>query len=265
MKQLKYMKSTAEISPELTDAVDRLLSVYSVPTVAKLLGWHSALHLRDKITQTCHQFPILNLSGSVGSGKTFTAHLFSSINGGCFTDLPMATVDNGCPCLLDADSVGDRLGADIGALVKSAWDGLEFSVRGRVSRVASPLIVASEEPLSRPGLAVRCIQVTLQRKLSSSVLKIYAKQAEVAKPLAWVCLSLRSTAKKKSAEWVKERLEVYWDSLPAAYTARRRLSQGFCLLGLELFDEVVQDLMGDSAPDIEPFKQALLEVTPDLD
>lgn len=85
------------LEEELEIAVTALMQTQIPVNAAKILGWHSACHLKAHIMEEFGQFPLLNIWGGAGSGKSQTANLVSWINGCDFStdtqaySLPTAT------------------------------------------------------------------------------------------------------------------------------------------------------------------------------
>ena len=81
MPRLQDVSLPDPASPRAEEALSALLEMNTPKIVAPIVGWLAACHLKSHIMAMRQEFPLLNLWGGRGSGKTKTATTFSRLNG----------------------------------------------------------------------------------------------------------------------------------------------------------------------------------------
>lgn len=76
---LARMEPQLSISPEQDQTLLNLLSCTEPEIVSVLLGWVGASQLKEHVFDRVREFPLLNLYGPAGSGKTSLARIFSAL------------------------------------------------------------------------------------------------------------------------------------------------------------------------------------------
>ena len=175
---------------ELETAIRALCGVNDPIQVALLMGWFAACHFRQHIQFEEPQFPLLNICGNSGSGKSCLAVLFAMINGIDYTKAELQNVEVGTmypltkyvsssttvprvieevnPVIIGATKYNQILG-----IFKAAWSHSPIQ-RGRVGgdrelsvseeRISSPIAYCSEQSATVPSLRNRTVEVRLQAK-----------------------------------------------------------------------------------------------------
>ena len=93
-----YSNTDLMLAPDLTTDdqkfIDTLLSINSEENMAKLLGWFSASFLTQLIRKEMGQFPLLQVFGQAGAGKSATVELLNGLHYYMHKPRQMATQGN---------------------------------------------------------------------------------------------------------------------------------------------------------------------------
>ena len=74
------LMNAPDLSEEHAEFIEKLLKVNAPHNVAKLLGWFSACFLTQLIRKTAGQFPLLQVFGEAGAGKSAAINLFNGMH-----------------------------------------------------------------------------------------------------------------------------------------------------------------------------------------
>lgn len=174
---------------ELETAIRALCRVNEPVQVAMLLGWFASCHYRQHIQFEEPQFPLLNIYGNAGSGKSCLALLFAMINGIDYLKAELQNVEVGTIFPLtkyvSSSTTVPRIVEEVNPVIighvkynqilgifKAAWSHSPIQ-RGRVvgsevsvteDRVSAPLVYTSEQSASVTSLRNRSVEVKLQAK-----------------------------------------------------------------------------------------------------
>lgn len=179
------------VGDEQLETVLRALCKVNDPVqVAQMLGWFVSCHFREHIQFEEPQFPILNISGNAGAGKSCLAMLMAMINGIDYTKAELQNVEVGTlfpltkyvsssttvPRLIEEVNpvqLGNTRYGQILGILKAAWSHAPIQ-RGRIGadrelgisedRVSAPLVYTSEQSATVPALRSRSVEVRLQAK-----------------------------------------------------------------------------------------------------
>lgn len=175
---------------ELEIAIRALCGVNDPVQVALLIGWFAASHFRQHIQFEEPQFPLLNIFGNSGAGKSCLAVLMAMINGIDYTKAELQNVEVGTmyplqkyvsssttvpriieevnPVTLGANKYNQILG-----IFKAAWSHSPIQ-RGRIGadrelsltedRISAPIVYTSEQSATVPSLRSRTVEVKLQAR-----------------------------------------------------------------------------------------------------
>lgn len=80
---MKHERLPAPRTPdaELESTLSRLLQSSEPRTIGLILGWVCATQIKEHIIDRVHEFPLLNITGIAGSGKTSLAQVFTLLGG----------------------------------------------------------------------------------------------------------------------------------------------------------------------------------------
>jgi len=175
---------------QLAQTIRALCRVNEPVEVAKMLGWFVACHFREHIQFEEPQFPLLNIYGNAGAGKSCLATLIAMINGIDYTKAELQNVEVGTlyplvkyvsssttvPRLIEEVNpvqLGNARYGQILGILKAAWSHAPIQ-RGQVNsnrelsvsedRVSAPLVYTSEQSATTPALRSRSVEVRLQAK-----------------------------------------------------------------------------------------------------
>lgn len=175
---------------ELEKAIRALCGVNDPVQVAMLMGWFASCHFRQHIQFEEPQFPLLNIYGNSGAGKSCLAVLMAMINGIDYTKAELQNVEVGTmyplqkyvsssttvpriieevnPVILGATKYNAILG-----IFKASWSHSPIQ-RGRVGadrelsvsedRISAPIVYTSEQSATVPSLRNRSVEVRLQAR-----------------------------------------------------------------------------------------------------
>lgn len=174
---------------ELETAIRALCGVNEKVQVATMLGWFASCHYRQHIQFEEPQFPLLNVFGNAGSGKSCLVLLMALINGIDYLKAELQNVEVGTlypltkyvsssttvPRIIEEVNpviIGQVKYNQILGIFKAAWSHSPIQ-RGRLvdrevgvteDRVSAPLVYTSEQSASVTSLRNRSVEVKLQAK-----------------------------------------------------------------------------------------------------
>lgn len=157
--------------------------------MAMLIGWFAACHYREHIQFEEPQFPLLNISGNAGAGKTSIAMQVAMLNGIDYAKAEFQNVEVGTiyplikyvsssttvPRLIEEvnpNLLGQQMYGKIAGILKASWNKAPIQ-RGKITerevgisedRVSAPLVYTSEQTAIMPALRSRSVEVRLQSR-----------------------------------------------------------------------------------------------------
>ncbi len=270
----------------LERALKALCRVNEPDAVAKVMGWAAACHLREHIHAVMPQFPLLNIWGNAGAGKTMTAWLFCHLNGMDYQDLaepvnmettrvyPLkkyvassTTVPRLVEEVNEAGMKSHTQYTEVMGVFKAAWNRSTIQrgtpgkqgIRTEVDRVSAPILFISEQRPNRPAVRNRTVEVMLTAAArekpgrSEAFSEAYRHRHDLhraAKAMLQYALSL-------SVEEVHDLLEAQNALVPATMDERPRWSFKCCLAGLAFMDTALRRCEVDLGDTLEELRQAL--------
>lgn len=248
------------------EAVGHLLEMNTKEVVAPIIGWHAATSLKSHLMGRFGQFPLLNLWGGRGSGKTRTAVIFSNMCGSNYMDCSphVASSSSLFPIYMELSSTttiprivdefnragcGNSAYTRISEALKQAYMGASVH-RGALGKggkgittvewpMTSPTIFLSEHIPDVPALVDRSVTVMLsepnlsgRKKHERFLGRHYKELWPLARALAMEPLNMHE-------EGLLEPVEGWEDKLPEALSDRQRYASAVVLYGLDYFKSVL--------------------------
>lgn len=178
-----------ENDTELETAIRALCGVNEPVAVAMLLGWFASCHYRQHIQFEEPQFPLLNVYGNSGAGKSCLVLLMSLINGIDYLKADLQNVEVGTMYPLNkyvsSSTTVPRIVEEVNPVIlghtkynyilgifKASWGSSPIQ-RGQLrdrevgiseDRVSAPIAYTSEQPAMVSSLRNRSVEVKLQAK-----------------------------------------------------------------------------------------------------
>lgn len=270
--RLKSMPSFVEIptpieeDPYAEAAIYNLLNINEPRVMAPIIGWLSACNLKSHFMGRFGQFPLLNLWGGRGSGKTRTAVLATALCGcNYFEHSPhVASSTTLFPIYSEMSSTTtvprvidefNRLGCGvmnynkITEAMKQAYNGASVHrgaiARGKTGAIVSempmtaPIMYMSEHIPDVPALQDRTISVMMSEKSLRArkqheryVGRHFADMYPVARAMAMSALTFHEDA-------LLEQIESYEDKISDELSDRQRYAAAVVLVGLDYFKKIV--------------------------
>lgn len=270
----------------LERALKCLCKVNRPDSVAKIMGWFAACHLREHIHQVMPQFPLLGLWGNAGAGKTMTAMLFSHLNGMDYQHpaepvnmettriYPLkkfisssTTVPRLVEEVNEAGMKSRSAYTEVMGIFKAAWNRSTIQrgqpgktgIRTEVDRVSSPIVYVCEQRPSRPAVRNRTIDVMLTAKdreapgRSEAFTTAYKYRHDLhraAKAMLQYALTL-------SVQDVEDLMARQDDLVPSTMDERPQWSFKVALAGLEFMATALKRCEVEIGEEIEELRQAL--------
>lgn len=275
---------------EMQDVIKALCKINDPHVVGQCLGWMVACFLKQQIITKLNQFPLLNLYGNAGSGKSKTAHLMAFLHGCDYEmrDSPLdletttpyaitAMVASSTSVVRIIDEVNPslvprRVYDKFVGVAKAAWAGLEES-KGTLSsrpdrgaavakvKLTGPVLYLSEQPPERPALRQRSIMVGMSQRQREApgresnfmyAFEMRHRLADLGKEL--VAQALRTTQKP-----IHTLMASYAPKVPTAVGTRAHYSYTVILAGLEWLQMVTDSLELNVRDDIQELIDGLLD------
>lgn len=246
---------------KLEEALDCLLSINDESAVARMVGWVAACHLREHIHTVIPQFPLLNVWGNAGAGKTMTALLVCHLNGMDYqTSADPLNMENATPHPLrdfvtssttvprlveevNESLMGRNLYRSTVGIFKAAWN-RSTAPRGKWGnggaetdsrRVSSPIIYVSEQRTTRASLRNRTVEVMLtsQGRETGDRAKMFKRAYTLRYHLFRAAKSMLHRALTLSPEEVSDLMDENDHLVPESMDERPRFSMLVAMLGLD--------------------------------
>ena len=263
-----------------TEADKALLAMLMMnhPTnMAQVVGWFAACHLKAHLVELFSQFPILNVWGAAGSGKSKTVEIASSLCGldpikdtpvnvstpTAYATLEYAASTTTIPRVMEEynkSKMNPKAYVMVGELLKAAWGG-EAIAKGAISRksahsggrtgayveairVSSPLCTTSEQAPDMPAIVHRAIQVMFrQQELTAAREENYQTARDGMGKIREVSKYLMLTALCNTREeWLREAMLEAKEQVPRSLDERPRYSAQVLTVGLRWLQEALEKL-----------------------
>lgn len=278
-------KLPEEDDKELEIAIRALCKVNEPVQVALMIGWFASCHYREHIQFEEPQFPLLNIYGNAGSGKSCLALLIAMINGIDYLKAELQNVEVGTlfpltkyvsssttvPRIVEEVNptiIGPIKYNQILGIFKAAWSHSPIQ-RGRLmdnhvgvteDRVSAPLVYTSEQSATVTSLRNRSVEVRLQAKtLLNPVHKENYRTAvkhresllRLAKAMVNVALHTSPTALLKTFH---EKAGL----ITADMEERSKWGMQCCLTGLHMMIHTMKEYKVGGVEDVEGLYQTLV-------
>lgn len=280
-------KSDLLDAPELIDGggmvefIDALFKINDEKTLAKMIGWFSACFMCQPIRTVWKQFPILQVYGEAGSGKSKTVELFNhmhywqndpkklSASGQTFFPILAAVSQSASfPVVFEEFKPREmtKYARDtILNIVRNNYDGSRLE-RGGLSKDpgnkeivingftnTAPIAFMGEAMETQTAAVERCVIVPMSKAArlgrDSHWEKVHTERRRmgiIGKALAKAVLTQVNF--KQLGDSLEKYRAMYKEQLTAeAYSLQSRPIHNLCvaLLGLDLFDTVLKSVFGD--------------------
>lgn len=247
-----------------------LLKINNIETIGILLGWFCAAHIRPHCMEAFREFPLLNVWGASGTGKTTTTELFMWLAGvgdkgiGQAIDAPGTSRYAITAYLSTSTSVVRRveeynkskisrdLYRQIGDLLKASFNG-NIATRGAIGKNAnttsdlnakvvqlpidSPICYLSEQTTTVPALSARSVQLQMTPGGLAAGRPYFAPLQDKARKEALLGIAklLVYSALSTRTEEVRDLVEAQKKYVPEALGDRPRMCYQIVLAGLDFF------------------------------
>lgn len=262
---------------EIAECLRNIFNVNEKSAVAAALGWVAACHFREHFQLETNQFPLLNLNGGAGAGKSSFATLICHLAGMDYAQTDFINVEvstlypliryvvssTTVPRLVEEVNPGVISLKDYNKILgvfKASWNRAAVP-RGYISskeikvtadKVSAPIVFTSEQPVQVPSLRNRSIEV----RLTARALKnpAHVKAFKAAYPLRFslhrVAKALAAKALNTSPKRVMEIHASFEDRVPVDLGQRPQYSMQVALTGLKLLEEVLAHYEIDIAEEV---------------
>lgn len=248
------------------ETIKKMFGMNELETMTAAIGWVAAAHLKAHLTYNDKSFPMLNISGSSGTGKTSTAAILLTLNAFPHRKAPFwnAEVDTMFPLedLVTSSTTVIRMLEEVNqhnvqkrnwdkltGILKSSWDEggiMKGSIKGRTVVTTTmpnpaPIMYLSEQAFPVQSIRTRSIEchfsnIAIEDKECISnhqdVLKNVKHLEKWAKVLANIALNTsfrRIDTLRSAAE----------ELVPEVYTGRMRTAYGVVIVGLQFLRDSV--------------------------
>jgi len=238
MPRLKDVPLPDKNSDRAEVALSSLLDMNAPETVAPIVGWLCACHLKSHIMAIRQEFPLLNLWGGRGSGKTKSASTFTWLNGidysvGAPPALPNTTPYAVTQTLTSGSSAmrgriamrGERNSSGMGAIADSF-------------HLTAPLMILSEHATDLAALNDRSYKVMMSEKNLAPHRSAMLKASRSKKYILQVAKALTMKSLEVREEWVEDRMDSWYAVIPDSYSERQALTRVVIGVGLDYLEYV---------------------------
>lgn len=239
-----------------------LMNVNEMDVTVPMLGWEMACHLKAHIFGMRSEFPLLNLWGGRGSGKTQTAMVFTQLSGADYFTFPPPVLhsltDFAFLNLISSTTTIPRIFDEFNTTAlsqryfayserfKAAFNGAS-SGRGKIRnntqhvdnvRFTAPCIILSEHQMQVPALRDRTAAVYMSATHLAPHTVAFEDARKNRKVLHQIAKEAVLGALDVRDEWVQDHLDSWFAKTPTDLTERQRFCRAVIGVGLE-FAEIV--------------------------
>lgn len=244
-------------------AMQALCRVNSPINLAYIVGWFAACHLKEHFRKLYNEFPVLQVWGPAGSGKSKTVELMSALCGmnssrdsvinvssiTPFAVLHYAGSSNTIPRIMEEFNKSKMQVKNYIAvceILKSAW-GAESQAKGSpASRkgegraggvvttipVTGPCLTISEQATEMPAIVERSLQIMLTKHSRSGKEGLYWEARERSDKIREVAKFMMMTSLLTSLDDVKSMMDEIRPLMPREFEDRPRTSNAITRVGL---------------------------------
>jgi len=270
---------------ELEAAMRALCNCNDPVQMALLIGWFAACHYREHIQFDEPQFPLLNISGNAGAGKTSIATQVAMLNGIDYTKAEFQNVEVGTmyplvkfvsssttvPRLIEEVNpaqLGQQRYGQIAGILKASWNKAPIQ-RGRITdrevgisedRVSAPLVYTSEQTAIMPALRSRSVEVRLQSRtlLNEDYRSNYRVVTAKRQSLLRMAKAMVTVAMGTSPKALLEIFHSKHDLIHKALPDRPRWSMQTVLTGLHMLMHTMEEFNVKGVEDVQKLYDALV-------
>jgi hypothetical protein len=287
-----------EPTEDLKSFINHMLDCNDPEVVSTLVGWMALCHIKVQLTMRNNQFPLLNLWGNAGSGKSALSAMFAALHGVDYElehspislqgTTPWAvaqycTTSESTPRLIEEFNVGEipiSKYDQFSGLLKAAFNmqtfakgGIERSKLAGINvsgakvmeaKISAPLCVMSEQAPERPALRQRMIQVNINRKGRDTVQREAAFYYLMEHKQQFYSLARAMVWESLTThpEDVSAMMDSYRSRIPREIDARPRYAYQALLTGVEFFGRTLTAIGMDKSfveEKVEFMQSALLK------
>lgn len=253
------------------EGLKHLLRLNETHIMGALVGWAAACHIKQHLMNLHRQFPLVNLWGNAGNGKTTIAAYACVLGGVDFisqhevlnvpTSTPFVWLDSisssrTTPLIWDeVNRSGERMPpkryAAVMELLKGAFNGQvagkgALSANGRGASVRKyplvrPTIFCSEQPADMPAVVDRAIQLLLTKQALDERDGHDRKLRPCLDGLKRIAFTLMCASLDTPAMEFNDILNSHIDAMPANVRNRQRYGIGVALTGMTWLRSVMSE------------------------
>lgn len=271
---------------QLAIAMKALCNVNEPVQVAMMLGWFVSCHFREHIQFEEPQFPLMNVYGNAGAGKSCLAMLMANINGIDYTKAELQNVEVGTlfpltkyvsssttvPRLIEEVNpiqLGNNRYGQILGILKAAWSHAPIQ-RGKIGadrelsvsedRVSAPLVYTSEQSATSPALRSRSVEVRLQAKslLNQHYRDSYRTAVQNRSAYSRMARALVTVALGTSPTALLKILHSKSDLIHKGMEDRPRWGMQCCLTGLEMLITTMTEFKVGGVEEVQRLERELI-------
>lgn len=251
-------------------ALKQLLTLNEMEVMSILVGWTAACHIKPHMVHHFRQFPLVNLWGNAGNGKTTVARYACVLGGADFVseheemNVPLSTPFTWLASLSNSASIpvlwdevnrsGEKMTpkayARVMELLKACWNG-QAAKKGNINtnrsigmstyKLIRPVIYCSEQAPDMPALLDRSLIVLTTEK---ALHKFDGRDRELRQNLDGLkrcAYTLMLAALATPSSEVAALLNATMDRLPKELRNRPRYSTAVCMTGLAWLGKVMRE------------------------
>jgi hypothetical protein len=270
---------TRDYCPELEETMLHLLRSSEVQVVGLLLGWVCATQIKEHIMDQIQEFPLLNLVGQPGSGKTSLASVFACVGSADYITAAAPTLEmttaaplkemagetTSIPRIIDEcrkAAVNIMRWGTAKEVLKACYQQSSLLTGGISNKkgmvdghgvvsysitATAPIIYLSTTSMDEQELQERTVEVKIFKgiqnidKYRTNFLKLKTDRSQRKQLHAWAKTLLRAALVLKP-EMVWDKFEANHALLPEHFDSRTRNSFAWVLLGLEFLHDTMSTL-----------------------
>ena len=244
------LQQSAPLTPDQTTYMDRLLAFNAGEVTLPVLGWAAACFFKDRIHATYSCFPLLNLEGEAGAGKSSTAREVLMRLWGIttapraiaeqtkFTMMRQVSSSNTIPLVYEENKstkMNDKQIQMVSNLIRDTYNSFEGQ-RGfadqtmRTYRYEAPVCIIGETGFTESALLDRLVTVSFFRNTSQHYLPTFKQLKHL--PLESIGRSLLNASLATNQAAVAAGIESEQAQVDPKLTDRPRLNAAILRFGL---------------------------------
>lgn len=277
--------------PAVSAVITALTKMNTVETMGPILGWVLACFLKPHLVKVTNEFPLLNLYGNAGSGKSKTARIMGYLHG-CDYDGGQSPIslENVTPYVLtewvasstsimrvidecNTSTVNQRTYDKFVGVAKAAWEGMD-EAKGALGRsgavttrvkLTGPICFMSEQQPEMSALRERTLAIGFSKnqKNTPECIDSFEYVTRNTNLLQQIGKDLMQQSLIRSPAWINKKRDEILARLPArsAYNALEHREYAIIpavLIGLEFLREYLADMQIPAAADVLKLSEAII-------